>query len=151
MPILRGFPIAMCDYLPSVEFGPSWFRSSFVSRTIWGFPKIGVPPNHQFSRDFPYKPSILEIPYLWKPSFRGFLNMEPTFIHFWWGPFSGSPHWKKWSQTSLCMQRRGKYPVREQVDAEYVEYSSGEDPWQPLGQMRQIATYSRSLPIISWS
>ena len=34
---------------------------------IWGFPEIGVPPNHpNFNRIFPYKPSILGIPHSWK-------------------------------------------------------------------------------------
>ena len=32
-------------------------------------PRLGVPPNHTFLWDVPvyYKPSILGIPYLWKP------------------------------------------------------------------------------------
>ena len=32
---------------------------------IWGFPKIGVPPNWFFFVIFPYKPSIW-VPHLWK-------------------------------------------------------------------------------------
>ena len=37
---------------------------------IWRFPEIGVPPVIiHFSRIFPYKPSILGIPHLWKPPY----------------------------------------------------------------------------------
>ena len=35
------------------------------------FPKIGVPPNHDFNRVFHYKPSILEYPYFWKHPYVG--------------------------------------------------------------------------------
>ena len=34
---------------------------------IWRFSEMGVPPNHPFSLVFPYKPSILRYPHLWKP------------------------------------------------------------------------------------
>ena len=34
--------------------------------TTWVFPKIGVPPNHLFNRDFHYKPSILGYHYFRK-------------------------------------------------------------------------------------
>ena len=38
---------------------------------IWWFPEIGVPPNHPFLDGiFPYKPTILGYPHLWKPPYR---------------------------------------------------------------------------------
>ena len=36
---------------------------------IWWFPKIEVPSIIHFSRMFSHKPSILEIPHLWKPPY----------------------------------------------------------------------------------
>ena len=42
-----------------------------LDHTIWGFPKIGAPPNHPFQIGmFPYKQSILRYPYLWKPPYE---------------------------------------------------------------------------------
>ena len=37
------------------------------AKLTWGFPKMGVPPNHPFNGIFPYKPSTLGYPHLWKP------------------------------------------------------------------------------------
>lgn len=36
---------------------------------MWRFPKIGVPSNHLFKRDFPYKPSILGTTIFRKPPY----------------------------------------------------------------------------------
>ena len=54
-------------------YGPkSHLCTEHASGAIWGFPKIGVPPNHpNFSRMFPYKPSIWGYPHSWKPPFDG--------------------------------------------------------------------------------
>ena len=55
-----------------------------ISRSIWGFPQIGVPLNHPFEQDFPWiKPSILKIPHLWKPPFiDGWKKLKPSSPQF---------------------------------------------------------------------
>ena len=43
----------------------------FSPLLIWGFPEIGVPPNHpNFSGIFHYKPAIFGYPHLWTPPYR---------------------------------------------------------------------------------
>ena len=49
---------------------------------------MGVPPNHSnFNGSFPYKPTILGYPHLWKPSYGGF-------------PFLGDPPSIEWDRNS---------------------------------------------------
>ena len=46
---------------------------------IWMFPEIGVPPNPPFIDGiFPYKPSIVGYPHLWKPLYHETVMMSPT-------------------------------------------------------------------------
>ena len=67
--------------------GRSWFSTSWPSRIlnehIWGFPEIGVPPNHPFLDGiFPNKNQPFWIPpWLWKPPYKDSWGWW-TNIHF---------------------------------------------------------------------
>ena len=41
-----------------------------ISNIIWRFPNTGIPPNHQFYRNFHYKASILGPPHSWTPPYK---------------------------------------------------------------------------------
>ena len=59
-------------------FSPSIGRC-FLVIARWVFPKIGVPPNHPFYRDFHYKPPILGYPYFWKHPGHEVLSYSVSF------------------------------------------------------------------------
>ena len=56
-----------------------WVHDMFMILIAWVFPKIGLPTNHPFNRDFHYKPSILGYHYFWKHPPRRWFQI---FFHF---------------------------------------------------------------------
>ena len=55
-----------CKDKPPGIFASQKKQTKKTWSAMWMFPKIVVPPNHQFNRVFHYKPSILGYPYFWK-------------------------------------------------------------------------------------
>ena len=91
--LLASCPWFFTRCFPNTSFGwwcsPDFWTIKQCSNKLkftWVFPKIGVPPNHPFTRVFHYKPSILGYPYFWKhlhgeaSIFEGF-HLAPWWFH----------------------------------------------------------------------
>ena len=111
------------DDWKSVSLGEDISNSSWPARIhIWRFPKMGMPPNHSFWRDFTLYIQLFGYLRLWKPPFqwgivglagrnqqvRGILHVSIYPIAIWW-PLPrfdavGPSNEKRWEES-------GTYPL----------------------------------------
>ena len=103
----RGKPIiSLYDYGETSSF-PHLFW--YVYQRIWGFPKIAAPlVIIHFHGIFPYKPTILGYPHLWKPAYRDKISTK-TQQKF---PARSSPNpwrrgkWRSYRGSPRCLRGR---------------------------------------------